>query len=131
MEITNDYGIKFNQTGIYQICSSFNFHSTSAYSGGTVCQVFVSTTQPDQSRTGWAPSSITINMGYNRFDVNLSNQALSLDPDFTQVFNITSADTTVWFYANIQGGVSDFHIRGHGSARVTDVAVTRIGNVQT
>ena len=131
MEITDDYGIKFNQTGIYQICSSFNFHSTSAYSGGTVCQVYVSTTQPDQSNTGWAPSSIAINMGYNRFDVNLSNQALSLDPDFTQVFNITSADTTVWFYANIQGGVSDFHIRGHSSARVTDVAVTRIGNVQT
>ena len=130
MEITSDYGIKFNQTGIYQICSSFNFHSTSAYTGTTVCQVFVSTTQPDQSNTGWEPSSIAIDMGYNRFDVYLANQTLSIDPDFTQVFNITSADTTVWFYANMQGGTNNFHIRGHGSARVTDVAVTRIGNVQ-
>ena len=129
--ISPDYGIQFLQSGIYRIDTGFYFQSTGVTTSGVICAMEATTSTPDPTQTGWLPSSYSINMGYNRLDVYLSAQNLNSDPDFNMVFNINTP-TTVYLFgevANLSGGVN-WRIRHHATAPLSQVTVTRIGDVQ-
>jgi hypothetical protein len=133
MEITADYGVKFLETGIYQITTGFYLHSAGSVTGGITALFRCSTTAPDPSQTGYYPSGgATIDEGFNRFDIDLNSQNLSLDPDFTLTFNVTAPNKTVYFYCYVNGiGSTTWRIRGHASEPLSQFTVVRLGNVQS
>ena len=133
IELTSDFGIKFNKTGIYRVDCGFNINGNGTVSGtrGMTALFKLSDTAPDPTASYYMPAAAFANIAYNRFDLALaSGQNISLDPDYNATINVTTAGTTVYFYGYVTGGnssLTSWFVRGN-QYKLSTLSITREGN---
>jgi len=134
MEVTPEYGVKFTETGYYQVSAGLFLYGTAPVSGTTniISQNLVSTTPPDSAQPGhWPVGGPVGDISYNRFDLGLGNNGvLGLDPDLNCVIKVTS-ETTIYFYVRISGTPSNqMVVRADATTKLSTLSIMRLGDLQ-